>query len=242
MKSNQCRLFLIGMVCITSLSWAADPSLTPQSIFENMQQQETKITDLQFSLKQVIALKALKERQIVKGTIIYKKPDLLYVEYTSPTRQMVIANKDDLVMYVLADGKWQENMRQKVSTLIGKQWKSDFGLWSVNELSKNYEAKAISEGSQAVLLLEPKDKTYMFKMKIFVDTDPDLRLIRRLQRDISERGRTTDSVIKQYLRTVRPMHLEFVEPSKRYADVIIPEGGFNAAALDMVVARIEALL
>jgi uridine kinase len=82
----------------------------------------------------------------------------------------------------------------------------------------------------------------MFDVKIFVDTDSDLRLIRRLQRDISERGRTTESVIKQYLSTVRPMHMEFVETSKRYADVIIPEGGFNTAALDMVVARIEALL
>ena len=82
----------------------------------------------------------------------------------------------------------------------------------------------------------------LFDVKIFVDTDADLRFIRRLQRDISERGRSTESVIKQYLATVRPMHLEFVEPSKRYADVIIPEGGFNAAAMDMVVARIEALL
>jgi uridine kinase len=82
----------------------------------------------------------------------------------------------------------------------------------------------------------------LFDVKLFVDTDPDLRFIRRLQRDITERGRTTENVIKQYLATVRPMHLEFVEPSKRYADVIIPEGGFNAAALDMVVARIEAML
>jgi uridine kinase len=82
----------------------------------------------------------------------------------------------------------------------------------------------------------------LFNVKIFVDTDPDLRFIRRLERDISERGRTTESVVKQYLSTVRPMHLEFVEPSKRYADVIIPEGGFNAAALDMVVARIETML
>ncbi len=79
-------------------------------------------------------------------------------------------------------------------------------------------------------------------VKIFVDTDSDIRFIRRLQRDIAERGRTTESVIKQYLETVRPMHLEFVEPSKRYADVIIPEGGFNTAALDMVVARIEGLV
>jgi uridine kinase len=82
----------------------------------------------------------------------------------------------------------------------------------------------------------------LFDVKIFVDTDPDLRFIRRLQRDLSERGRTTESVIKQYQATVRPMHLEFTEPSKRYADVIIPEGGYNTAALDMVVARIDALL
>lgn len=79
-------------------------------------------------------------------------------------------------------------------------------------------------------------------VKIFVDTDSDIRFIRRLQRDIAERGRTTDTVIKQYISTVRPMHLEFVEPSKRYADVIIPEGGMNTPALDMVVARIESLL
>ncbi len=82
----------------------------------------------------------------------------------------------------------------------------------------------------------------LFDIKIFVDTDADIRFIRRLQRDISERGRTTESVIHQYQSTVRPMHLDFVEPSKRYADVIIPEGGFNTAALDMVAARIQTML
>ncbi len=82
----------------------------------------------------------------------------------------------------------------------------------------------------------------LFDVKIFVDTDPDIRFIRRLQRDIVERGRTTESVIRQYLETVRPMHLEFVEPTKRYADVIIPEDGMNIVALDMVIARIEKLL
>ena len=95
---------------------------------------------------------------------------------------------------------------------------------------------------EGILLFAEAALRELFDVKIFVDTDSDLRFIRRLQRDISERGRTTESVIKQYLATVRPMHLEFVEPSKRYADVIIPEGGFNAAALDMVVARIESLL
>ena len=82
----------------------------------------------------------------------------------------------------------------------------------------------------------------LFDVKIFVDADADVRFIRRLRRDITERGRTAESVIKQYEATVRPMHLEFVELSKRYADVIIPEGGHNVAALDMVVARIETLL
>jgi uridine kinase len=95
---------------------------------------------------------------------------------------------------------------------------------------------------EGILIFTEAALREMFDVKIFVDTDSDLRLIRRLERDISERGRTTASVIKQYQTTVRPMHLEFVEPSKRYADVIIPEGGFNTAALDMVVARVDALL
>jgi uridine kinase len=79
-------------------------------------------------------------------------------------------------------------------------------------------------------------------IKIFVDTDADIRLIRRIRRDITERGRTTESVLRQYETTVRPMHLEFVEPAKRYADVIIPEGGYNRVALDMVIARIETMV
>ena len=82
----------------------------------------------------------------------------------------------------------------------------------------------------------------LFDIKIFVDTDADLRFIRRLRRDLVERGRSVESVITQYLETVRPMHLEFAEPSKRWADLIIPEGGFNPVALDVVCARVEALL
>ena len=94
---------------------------------------------------------------------------------------------------------------------------------------------------EGILIFTEAALRKMFDIKIFVDTDPDLRFIRRLERDIHERGRSTDSVIQQYMHTVRPMHLEFVEPSKRYADIIIPEGGHNTAALDMVVARVEAL-
>lgn len=95
---------------------------------------------------------------------------------------------------------------------------------------------------EGILIFAEPALRELFDVKIFVDTDPDLRLIRRLERDIRERGRTTESVIRQYLNTVRPMHMEFVEPSKRYADVIIPEGGFNTVALDMVISRIETLL
>ncbi|MBN1370862.1 MAG: uridine kinase [Anaerolineaceae bacterium] len=93
-----------------------------------------------------------------------------------------------------------------------------------------------------ILIFYEANLRRLFDVKIFVDTDADIRFIRRLQRDIIERGRTTESVIHQYLGTVRPMHMEFVEPSKRYADIIIPEGGFNSVALDMVESRIKFLL
>ncbi len=79
----------------------------------------------------------------------------------------------------------------------------------------------------------------MLDIKIFVDTDADIRAFRRIRRDMRERGRTFDSIRKQYYKTVRPMHLEFVEPSKRYADVIIPEGGSNLIALDLIIERLK---
>ncbi|MGE5139000.1 MAG: uridine kinase [Rudaea sp.] len=95
---------------------------------------------------------------------------------------------------------------------------------------------------EGILIFADPALRKLFDVKIFVDTDADLRLIRRLQRDMAERRRTFESVITQYVETVRPMHLEFVEPSKRYADVIIPEGGFNTVALDMIVSRVRAML
>ena len=95
---------------------------------------------------------------------------------------------------------------------------------------------------EGILIFAEPALRALFDMKIFVDTDADLRFIRRLQRDVAERGRTPNSVIAQYLATVRPMHLEFVEPSKRYADLIIPEGGQNEVAIEMLTARIESLL
>ncbi len=92
-----------------------------------------------------------------------------------------------------------------------------------------------------LVFAEPKLRG-IFDVKIYVDTPSDIRFIRRLQRDIQERGRSMESVIQQYETTVRPMHEEFVEISKRFADVIIPEGGLNTVAMDMVVARVSALL
>jgi uridine kinase len=117
----------------------------------------------------------------------------------------------------------------------------DFTMHARSSRTVRVEPQLIILVEGILIFAEPRLRE-LFDVKIFVDTDADIRFIRRLQRDIAERGRTVASVIQQYLTTVRPMHLEFVEPSKRYADVIIPEGGLNEVAMDMVVARVEALL
>jgi uridine kinase len=95
---------------------------------------------------------------------------------------------------------------------------------------------------EGILVLAEEPLRRLMDIKLFIDTDADVRLLRRLQRDIQDRGRTFDSVQRQYLESVRPMHLEFVEPSKRYADLIIPEGAENEVALEAVVARVRAML
>ena len=95
---------------------------------------------------------------------------------------------------------------------------------------------------EGILVFSEPELRELFDVMLYVDTDADVRFIRRLRRDIEERGRSVESVCEQYLATVRPMHLEFVEPSKRYADVIIPEGGFNEVAIEMVAARVRGML
>lgn len=95
---------------------------------------------------------------------------------------------------------------------------------------------------EGILVLAEEALRPLLDIKIFVDTDADVRILRRLVRDIEKRGRTLESVISQYLETVKPMHEQFVEPSKRYADLIIPEGGFNRVAVDVLLARIRAAL
>ena len=93
---------------------------------------------------------------------------------------------------------------------------------------------------EGILILAEPELRDLLDIRVFVDADSDLRLMRRLERDVSERGRNADAVFEQYLETVRPMHLEFVEPSKRWAHIIIPEGGFNRVGVDMLVAEVRA--
>ncbi|MBQ1421625.1 MAG: uridine kinase [Firmicutes bacterium] len=95
---------------------------------------------------------------------------------------------------------------------------------------------------EGILIFENKELRDLCDIKVYIDTDADVRIIRRILRDVNERGRTLDNIVQQYLTTVKPMHDEFVEPSKRYADIIVPEGGFNKVALDMLNERIHALL
>lgn len=95
---------------------------------------------------------------------------------------------------------------------------------------------------EGILIFENKELLDLFDIKVYVDTDADVRILRRILRDVQDRGRTLDSVVTQYLTTVKPMHEQFVEPSKKYADIIIPEGGFNTVALEMLNQRIYALL
>ena len=117
----------------------------------------------------------------------------------------------------------------------------DFTTHTRADETRRVEPKRVILVEGILIFVEPALRD-MFNVRIWVETDADIRFIRRLRRDITERGRTVDSVIEQYEATVRPMHLEFAEPSKRYADVIIPEGGFNTVAMDMVVARILEML
>jgi uridine kinase len=118
-------------------------------------------------------------------------------------------------------------------------------IYNFTTHSRMKEKKVISPHDfliiEGILLFAEKELRELMDIKIYVDTDDDERLIRRLRRDTIERGRSLDSVINQYIKTVKPMHLEFVEPSKRWADIIIPNGGENNVAIDMVVSRIKFL-
>jgi len=154
-------------------------------------------------------------------------------------------NQRHMVNFDHPDSLDTELLIQHVNQL--KQYQSidlpiyDFKTHSRTSATRRIDPQPVIMVEGILIFAEPALRE-LLEVKIFVDTDPDIRFIRRLERDIIERGRTTESVIRQYLSTVRPMHLEFVEPSKRYADVIVPEGGQNEVAMDLLVARLEALL
>ncbi len=95
---------------------------------------------------------------------------------------------------------------------------------------------------EGILILNDEKIRNLLDIKIFVDTDADVRIVRRILRDINERGRTLESVIEQYFSTVRPAHMQFIEPSKKYADIIIPEGGYNKVAIDLMVTKIKSII
>lgn len=131
-------------------------------------------------------------------------------------------------------------------TALRGGWAVDVPLYDYARYTRTGQTRRVEPRHvilvEGILIFAEKALRDLFDVRIFVDADADIRFIRRLQRDLGERGRSTESVVRQYLGTVRPMHLEFVEPTKRYADVIVPEGGFNTVALDMIVSRVEALV
>ncbi len=161
--------------------------------------------------------------------------DLSHLPFEERTRQN-FDHPDSLETTLLVEHLKQLRQGQAVEIPV-----YDFATHTRRPETRRVEPRPIIIVEGILVFVEP-DLRDLFDIKIFVDTDADIRFIRRLVRDIQERGRTMESVIQQYLETVRLMHLEFVEPSKRYADIIIPEGGFNTVALDMVLARLRAML
>lgn len=116
-------------------------------------------------------------------------------------------------------------------------------VYSFSEHTRTKETRKIDPTKviivEGILIFQNPELLNMLDIRIFVDTDPDVRILRRILRDVKERGRSLDSVVTQYLSTVKPMHEQFVEPSKRNADIIVLEGGYNLVALDMIIQRIQ---
>lgn len=129
---------------------------------------------------------------------------------------------------------------------LGQGQAVDVPVYDFTTYTRSHQIRRVSPSPvilvEGILVFADEALRNLMDIKIFVETDADIRFIRRLLRDINERGRSVQSVVDQYLHTVRPMHLRFVEPTKRYADIIIPEGGYNEVAVEMVIGRIEALL
>jgi len=136
-------------------------------------------------------------------------------------------------------------LKQHVRRLIDGQ-SIEQPIYDYTRHARLKETKTV--GDHAVIVLEgilifvDEELREMMDIKLFIDADPDIRLVRRIERDVRERGRAIETILRQYQATVRPMHLQFVEPSKRYADLIVPEGGHNRVAIDLMKVKIKDLL
>lgn len=134
-----------------------------------------------------------------------------------------------------------EHIRQLKAWTVVERPVYDFSIHNrVDETVAVHPAKVVV--AEGILIFENQELRDLCDIKVFIDTDADVRILRRILRDVRERGRTLDSVVSQYLTTVKPMHEQFVEPSKKYVDLIIPEGGYNRVALEMLNERIQSLL
>ncbi len=155
---------------ITAMSVHAQ-NYTIDEIIENVRKQEVSIQDMQFNLKQVMQIKTMKEKQTVIGKVVTKKPDKLYVEYSSPYSQRIISNGKDIVIYMLGeDGVWNLIMKEKKDDLMGEKWMSDYGLLSTDYLN-NYKLSIIKQDEDTCqLLLKPKDKSIGFSINIWINT------------------------------------------------------------------------
>jgi len=126
---------------------------------------------------------------------------------------------------------------------LRKGYSIECPIYSFSEHTRTKQTRKINPTKviivEGILIFQNPELLNMMNIRIYVDTDPDVRILRRILRDVKERGRSLDSVVTQYLSTVKPMHEQFVEPSKRNADIIVLEGGYNLVALDMIIQRIQ---
>ncbi len=174
------------------------------------------------------------------GKVVLLQHDSYYKDISSfdgiPTEEINFDHPDALETSLLVEHL--QHLRQRKSI---QQPVYDFTTYQRSKKTKHIESRNIIIVEGILIFVEKKLRNLM-DIKIFVDTDADERLLRRLKRDLLERKRSIESVIHQYVSTVKPMHLEFVEPSKRWADVIIPKGGENEVAIDMVATKIKEML
>lgn len=173
------------------------------------------------------------EIAILSHDFYYKRhDDMTYEERTTLNYDHPNAFDTDLMI---------EHLKQLKAWTVIERPVYDFTIHNrVNETVAVHPAKVIVV--EGILIFENKELRDLCDIKVFIDTDTDVRILRRILRDVEERGRTLESVVSQYLTTVKPMHEQFVEPSKKYVDIIVPEGGYNLVALEMLNERIHALL